>query len=106
MVLAGYRAHGPRVDLIMAATLVLVEVAFMRVWGLPDYPQGFYGTFFLGCVIVFLTGQFLATASLPQVFYARAGRASRVVCDGVLRVGHKGWSLVSDIYDRVWCAST
>ncbi|KAH9964102.1 hypothetical protein BC827DRAFT_49383 [Russula dissimulans] len=92
----------PYSDLIMPAYVVFAEAVLMGVWGFPDFPEGLYGVFFLGCVAAFFWGQFLATVSISRDLpITHAGGTSKAVFDRVRGAGRKMWSWASDLYDRV-----
>lgn len=113
--------------LVWAAYVVYTEAVLVGIWGLPDFPEGLYGTFFSCCVTVFFSGQFLVTIPISEYFVRSVAGAwgaskvmyNRVRCTGsdalvhgldaydrVRKAGSQGWIWVFSVYDRVSSAGS
>jgi len=76
----------------MAAYLVLAESVLIGIWGLPDFPEGFYGTFFLCCIVFFFSCRFFASLPTSWVsFFAHVWSSSKAAYDRVWSAGNKAW---------------
>jgi hypothetical protein len=104
MVILGHLLPSRYNDLIMPAYVVFAETVIICVWGLPKFPEGLYGTFFLFCITVFFSGQFLLTVSVSKFlvrFFARTWGISKMAYDGVRRAAKGARVSVSGAYDKV-----
>jgi hypothetical protein len=86
----------------MPAYVVFAEAVIMCVWGLPEFREGLYGSFFLFCITVFFSGQFLLSVSNSLVlFFARIWGTSKTAYDGVRRTARGARISVSGACDKV-----
>lgn len=86
-------------DLVMPAYVVFAEAVIMCGWGLPEFPEGLYGTFFLFCITIFFSGQFLLTVLV--LFFARTWGTSKMAYERVRRAAKGARASVSGAYDKV-----
>jgi hypothetical protein len=101
MVILGYFLPN---DLVMPAYVVFAEAVIMCVWGLPEFPEGLYGTFFLFCITVFFSCRFLFTVSVSNFlvhFFARTWGTSKMAYDRVRRAAKDARVSVSGAYGKV-----
>jgi len=103
MVILGYHFLSLRYNaLVVPAYVIFAEAAITCVWGLPEFLEGLYGTFFLFCITVFFSGQFLVTNSKFLVLcFARTWGTSKKAYDKIRRAASGVRVLVSGAYDKV-----